>query len=86
MTSTPMPPRNAAVIFYEEHAAPCIGLARERCKMHGNMEGYEFFKCLNEELIKALQRDGGYPEIADHSFAAYSFETNHDALRRAKEE
>jgi hypothetical protein len=68
MTSHPMPPRNAEVIFYEEHVFPCIGLARERCKMHGNMAGYEFFKCLNEELVKALQRDGEYPAIADHQF------------------
>jgi hypothetical protein len=68
MTSTPMPPRNAAVSFYEEHAAPCIGLARERCKMHGNMEGYEFYQRLHEEILLVLQRDGEYPALAAHQF------------------
>jgi hypothetical protein len=58
-----MPPRNAAVIFYEEHAAPCIGLARERCKMHGNMNGYWFYQRLHEEILLLLQRDGEYPEL-----------------------
>jgi len=68
MTSTPLPPRNSEVIFYEEELFPCIGLARERCKMHGNMAGYQFYQRLHEEILLVLQRDGEYPALSAHQF------------------